>query len=385
MKKSNIIILLLLISAGQAFPQGKNNWITAYYGLWSVPRMYPEKVDFSKVTHVVHFNANPVKIDPYLDVLVSKQDSFNIQYGGVYNGNDINKPWYTKDIQKNLIEMAHKGGAKVLLSVGGIYGKGAENMAWIASDINRLNIFVENSCAYAARKGYDGIELDWEFPTKDQRNDFSRMIMAFRRKLDKWKPRGEFIIAVLEYPGERYNKDSLVLACDQINLMTYGMYVGNYRDKRTGYNSPLEASNQFGNYYGNAINQPGHGPKQWIKEGYPAKKIGLGVSILGTIFYKVDPPVQPGQQYGWTNWFYIKDLPNDGRHWDASASVPWQASGTDFITYEDTASIRIKVEYAKSLGLGGVMVYDLLGGYDSNAPEGKKDLLLQTIERFWNR
>ncbi len=256
-------------------------------------------------------------------------------------------------------------------------------MAFIASDNDRMEMFVLSACAYAKKKKYDGIELDWEFPTANQRDDFSRIIMRFRRELDKWNPKGEFIIATMEYPGKRYDKDSLIVACDQINLMTYGMYVGNYSDKRTGYNTPLESSTEFRSYNGNALNQAGHGPKEWIKAGYPAGKIGLGISFLATIFHKVDPPVQPGQHYGWTNWYYIKDLPKEGRHWDATSLVPWQASETDMVTYEDTISTRIKVEYANALGIGGIMIYDLLGGYDSNAAEGKKDLLLQTVKSYF--
>jgi chitinase len=383
-KHSFFMLFLFTTFVNISLSQAQGTWISAYYGLWSVPRMYPDKIDYSKVTHIIHFSANPDKVFPYLDVLVSKQDSFNIQYGGTYNGNDMNNPWYTSDIQKDLISRAHRAGVKVVLSVGGIYGKGAENMGWIASDEERMKTFVSFSCAYAKRRGYDGIELDWEFPTKKQRNDFSHLIMTFRQELNTWKPKGEFIVAVLEYPGERYDKDSLIAACDQINPMTYGMYGGNSQNPRTGYNSPLENPTEFSGYNGYAINQPGHGPKQWIKEGYPPKKIGLSISFLGAIFHKVDPPVQPAQKYRWTNYFYYQDLPKDGRHWDAVSSVPWQASGTDFITYEDTVSVRIKIEYAKSLGLGGIMIYDLLGGYVGNAPDGQKDLLLQTAKKYFH-
>jgi chitinase len=386
MKKRSCVLNLLLsiLLVGISLSQPQTKWISAYYGLWSVPKMYPDRVDFRAVTHIIHFSANPVKVAPYLDVLVSKQDSFNIQYGGTYNGNDMNKPWYTSDIQKDLITRAHQAKAKVVLSVGGIYGTGAENMGWIASDEKRTKIFVVFACAYAKRKGYDGIELDWEFPPVSQRNDFSRLIMTFRRELDKWKPRGEFINATLEYPDNRYDRDSMLAACDQINPMAYGMYAGNYRDLKTGYNSPLEVSTEYRGYNGYAVNQPGHGPKQWIKVGYPSNKIGLSISFLATIFHNVDQPARPGQKYRWTNWFYIQDIPQAGRHWDASSSVPWQASGTDFITYEDTMSVRLKIEYAKSLNLGGVMIYDLLGGYDANAQKGKKDLLLQLTKKLFH-
>jgi|WetSurMetagenome_2_1015567.scaffolds.fasta_scaffold138839_1 chitinase len=380
-----LVFISWLLTVNSVWPQLQKKWITAYYGLWSVPKMYPEKIDFTKVTHIIHFSANPVKSSPYLDVLVSKQDSFNIQYGGVYNGNDMKNPWYTSDIQKDLITRAHKADVKILLSVGGIYGQGAENMGWIAEDQERMDTFVHAASSYAQKRGYDGIELDWEFPTQKQRDDFSRLVMRFRRELDQWRPRGEFIAATLEYPGERYNKDSLIIACDQINPMTYGMYGGDFQDPRTGYNSPIEVSTIMKGYNGYAIDQPGHGPKQWIKEGYPPYKIGLSISFLGAIFHNVESPVQPGQRYKGWDFFYIQDIPQEGRHWDASSMVPWQASSSDLITYEDTISVRLKIEYAQSLLLGGIMIYDLLGGYDAKAPEGKKDFLLQTVKKIFLR
>jgi GH18 family chitinase len=154
-----LIVVSWLFTLSLVQPQTQKKWISAYYGLWSVPRMYLEKVDFSKVTHIIHFSANPVKISPYLDVLVSKQDSFNIQYEGTYNGNDMKNPWYSSDIQKDIITRAHKAKAKVVLSDGGIYGGERKNMGWIAGDQERMETFVLAACAYAKRRGYDGIEL----------------------------------------------------------------------------------------------------------------------------------------------------------------------------------------------------------------------------------
>jgi len=368
--------------------QDSAKWITAYYPLWAAPSMYPESVDFSLVTHVVHFSANPVKKFPYLDVLVPvtpgkyNQDSVNIQWGGQYNGN--NPPlWRKIDIQKTLITRAHERGVKVLLSVGGIYGVGRENMAWICRDDGRINTFISHACGYAKRKGYDGIELDWEHPYAEDRRGYCRLIMRFREELNQWSPKGVFVTAVnhTPWPNLGYDRDTMIAAFDQINAMTYEMYNGNYENIRTGYNTPIENSTEFPGSKGYALNQPGKGIKAWITYGIPASKLGLSISFLTTVFYKVSPPVQPGKEFRWHNWEYVKDIPKEGRHWDASSSVPWQASESTFITYEDTQSVRLKVEYAKGLGLAGIMIYDLLGGYVPGEQEQKKDVLLQEVRK----
>ncbi|MDP1678190.1 MAG: glycoside hydrolase family 18 protein [Bacteroidota bacterium] len=371
-----------------ALSQAQKKWITAYYPLWAVPTLYPESVDYASVTHIVHFCANPVMTSPYLDVLIQpvrggyNQDSVNIQWGGVYNGN--NPPlWRTVDIQQTLISKAHDNKVKVLLSVGGIFGDGAKAMSYIAEDVDRINTFVVASCAYAKRKGYDGIELDWEFPRDHERNGYKEMIKRFRKELDAWPGKGLFVTAVNHTPWSNlgYEKEAMISNFDQINVMTYEMYGGNYQNVKTGYSSPLELSVQYSGYNGYAINQQGRGLKAWIEYGIPASKLGLSISFLTTEFYNVKPPVQPAQSFGWHNWGYVKNIPTEGRHWDPVSLVPWQASGSTFITFEDTVSVRLKVEYAKQLDLGGVMIYDLLGGYIPDAPGKERHQLLKSVTR----
>ena len=378
--------LFVFLWHDSAVSQNKSLWVTAYYPLWSAPTMYPEAVDFSNVTHIVHFCANPVQDYPYLDVLVPappgkyNQDSVNIQWGGNYNGN--NPPlWRKIDIQQTLLTRAHAKGVRVVLSVGGIYGAGAQSLSFITADPVRLDIFVRNACAYAKRKGYDGIELDWEFPKASEKQNFSSLIMRFRKELDTWKPRGLFFAAVnhTPWPSVGYDRDSLVAAFDQINVMTYEMYNGSYSNIKTGYNTPIQLPVDYPGYSGYALEQPGRAMRAWIQFGVPASKLGLGISFLTAEFFNVQPPVEPARPFGWHNWGYVKDIPADGRHWDNTSLVPWQASGTKFITYEDTASVRRKVEYARKLQLGGLMLYDLLGGYVPQNPEGKREELLRAV------
>ena len=54
------------------------------------------------------------------------------------------------------------------------------------------------------------------------------------------------------------------------------------------------------------------------------------------------------------------------------------AQGDVFVTYEDEISVSEKVRYAKTRGLGGVMIYELSGDY---FPDGRvKHPLLQSVK-----
>ena len=49
------------------------------------------------------------------------------------------------------------------------------------------------------------------------------------------------------------------------------------------------------------------------------------------------------------------------RYWDPLAQTAWYYDGTTFWSYDDPASIRLKMEYIKLLGLGGAMAWSLDG------------------------
>jgi chitinase len=63
-------------------------------------------------------------------------------------------------------------------------------------------------------------------------------------------------------------------------------------------------------------------------------------------------PISPAS--GWT------------RHWDNQTQTPWlfQPSTKTYISYDDVQSLTVKVNYVKSLGLKGVMLWD--ASYDYN-------------------
>jgi hypothetical protein len=282
--------LLLLLTFPLLFCRGgvqdRALWITAYYPWWTYYTMNPSELDYSAMTHLVIFSANPVKEPPYLDVLTNPHDSAN-----VVNGLDCGIP---SNYLAQTIAKAHAKRVKVLLSVGGIYGPGAKNMSFIASDNARIATFVTGACAFARRQGFDGIELDWEHPYASDREGYVALILRFRRELDQWSPHGLFITAVNHTPWKNlgYDKDAMIAAFDQINPMTYEMHFGDYQHPRTGYNSPIERSTQFSDYGGYALNQPGIGPKAWEAFGIPASKLGLSISFTTTVFSDVVPPVR---------------------------------------------------------------------------------------------
>jgi GH18 family chitinase len=64
---------------------------------------------------------------------------------------------------------------------------------------------------------------------------------------------------------------------------------------------------------------------------------------------------------------------------------PFPAAGERFyVTYDDSASIAEKIAWTKSLGLGGVMVFDLWRGWDAKAQPSRREPLLRSAVRALN-
>jgi chitinase len=55
------------------------------------------------------------------------------------------------------------------------------------------------------------------------------------------------------------------------------------------------------------------------------------------------------------------------RYWDESAKAPylWNEQEGVFISYEDTISIPLKIEWLKTKGMGGVMFWEYTDDYQS--------------------
>ena len=67
--------------------------------------------------------------------------------------------------QAALLSSAHARGKAVIVSIGGAYPPNlADQFATIAADPALRSTFSQNIVNYLQTKGYDGVDIDWEFP-----------------------------------------------------------------------------------------------------------------------------------------------------------------------------------------------------------------------------
>jgi chitinase len=255
---------------------------------------------------------------------------------------------------------------KVLISVG---GWAAEGFSDAALDAGSRRAFAESALGFVEQHGFDGVDLDWEYPSSDMagirarpedKRNFTLLLEATRRALDARYP---LTIAAGAQPSYLDGIEPAAVGelCDLVNLMTYDLYNG--WAKVSGHHANLFTSraDPSGDSGDRAV-------QLFTSQGVPAHKLVLGAAFYGRGLRGVTGsadglmrPATPGSNftvpYGEIERDYLAN-PRFERHWDDDAQAPWLYDGDAFVSYEDAESLRAKARYVHERGLAGMMFWE---------------------------
>lgn len=354
-----------------------NIWATAYYAGWKQGwvnngHLPAEEIDYSAVTHISHFSLVP-KADGTLDAEVNSIRELN---------------------SSEVLTRAHAAGKKVMISVGG-WGSDAGFRG--ATGTSHLSLFVMNLVTFMKTRGYDGIDVDWEVLESSDADQFIRFITTLRNALDRQNPRPLLTAAAGSQP-EIFAR--IHQHFDQINIMTYDMS-GAWPGWMTWHNAPIyDGGYRFKNA-GRRVPSADAMVDMFVAAGVPTKKLGIGVDFYGYVWRggtgtSTEGATKPGQNWELppavqANVPYHEimeqfDRP-ELRRWDTTAqaaylSIDKSGSADDmFVSFDDETTVRKKFEYVRWKGLGGLIIWELGGGYRPELPKGKRDLLLQAVKQ----
>ena len=280
-------------------------------------------------------------------------------------------------------------GLRLILSIGG--WDAAPQYSDIALTARSRSRFA-GSCirTFVVQQGFDGIDIDWEFPVHggmnksrpEDRGDATALVREFRRQLDVLgrKDGRHYLLTVATPAGtwqqggaysvsDSYDLAALAPAVDWLNVMTYDM--NNVFSPATGFNAPLAAD----------AHDPAPAPQRaadnltsavryYESHGVPAAKIMLGVAFYGRGFTGVSPQDDGLYSkykggYPETPWKTVASQfltsPDWVRHWSATAQAPWlyNASQHVFFTYDDPRSLALKADFMRREHLRGAMIWVL--------------------------
>lgn len=351
------VMLLALVSCGHA-PSYKDKMVVAYVAGF---RDFDFSViDAAKLTHINYAFANIINGE----VMFGSGGIDNTEM----NEEDILALTALKKINPDL---------KVLVSVGGWGWSG--NFSDAALTDSSRNRFGASAARFVRDYGLDGIDLDWEYPNhpgagntyrQEDVHNFTLMLESVRRHIDSLaseQGRSEkYLLTIATGASELYAANTelgeLQQYLDFINIMTYDFHHG--ASYQTGHHANLYLSSSDapdGDATDRAVDIH-------VREGVPVSKLNIGIPFYGRVWKGVEPVNNglyreartTGAGISWSDVLKALADPAFIRYYDSSAASPflWNARDSIFISYEDEASIALRMKYLKEKGLGGVMFWE---------------------------
>lgn len=349
----------------------------------------PQSIPASKITRVYYAFASfgsdgrVTSSDPYADLQKhyttdSWNDAGNNAYGCV-------KQLYLLKKQNRQL--------KVILSIGG--WNDSPKFPAVAASATARETFAQTAVKLVTDWGFDGIDLDWEYPEDAaQAADFVKLLAELRRQLSAWtaaNARGyRLLLTVASSAGpDHYNVVDLREAdryLDSWNLMAYD-YAGSW-DTTAGHQANLYANAAVP---GAAKFSTDRAVSDYVAKGVPASKILLGVPTYGRAFDATDGLGKPFHGVGPGSaalqtpglWLY-KDLPRPGAGelYDEVAGASWSydPAARELISYDNVRSARVKASYLKGKGLAGSFFWEASG--DKQGPESLVGTLAEELGRL---
>lgn len=275
-------------------------------------------------------------------------------------------------LEPELIEKAHAAGDKVLLLLGGDFPALETSPVVLQTLVTNLEIFIN-------RYGYDGVDIDWEYPSSQaDRQAFFQLITALRAAF----PSPDLISAYVPPWGSGgYDYAGVEPLLDYFNILMYDC-AGPWTDDAQ-LNSPIFPDGHDPEPYecqpGGSVQQAADIFLNGLK--LPASKINMGTPFYGYFYENVNrlwgkcmgcAKTVFSENYG----TFIKQRINHlgwQTFYDPVSLVPYmlRADGQPgFITYDDAFSTFYRVWYSDwQRGLGGSFIWALDEDYDGTSQD----------------
>jgi chitinase len=272
---------------------------------------------------------------------------------------------FLSNVSAYIMPKAKEHGNWVILSI-------APESAWsvIAASPQLVNQFAINIVNIINTYGFDGVDIDWETPTSQEKERYTELMRVVYQTVKANNPHHLVTTAITGgmWQPPRYDLNNSLKYIDYINMMTYGMV-----SNQGYYQNALHPSSNFhdpANLAGRTLTTCSISESIQIFHGQyqvPLSKIIVGVAFYGIrqqrTFNTSTNTFSSWSNLGSIHYTSINQLLSNSLYterFDENAGVPYliKNDGTEFISYDNPRSIRLKSQYVLTHGLGGMMFWE---------------------------
>ena len=335
-----------------------------------------------KLLSVIFRGRIPTELGPHRTMTDGWADT-DIHWEGD-SWNDTGTNLYGCMKQLNLLKKRNRN-LKVLLSIGGwTY---SSNFKSPASTPQGRETFAKTSVALLKNLGFDGLDIDWEYPQNaDEAKNWVELLAAVRAEMNAYSKTLQhpyhFLLTVA-CPAGAQNFEKLDIRgmdkyLDFWNLMAYD-YAGSW-DSTSGHQANLyPSSDNNSSTPFSTVSAVDH----YLQNGVHSNKLVLGMPLYGRAFENTGGPGQPYSGIGEGNWergiYDYKKLPLEGskEQMDArlGASYSYSSEKKTLVSYDTPEMARMKADFIVNRRLGGAMWWE-----SSGDAEGTRSLVSTVVE-----
>eukprot|EP00475_Leptophrys_vorax_P010120 TRINITY_DN1679_c0_g1_i1.p1 TRINITY_DN1679_c0_g1~~TRINITY_DN1679_c0_g1_i1.p1 ORF type:complete len:488 (-),score=149.58 TRINITY_DN1679_c0_g1_i1:357-1820(-) len=252
----------------------------------------------------------------------------------------------------------------------------------VTLDATKRATFIASAVQFCEKWGFDGIDIDWEWPSNEQeRTGFTTLLMDLRAATSA---KGLLLTTALRGSPtagfDNYELTKIHPYVDFINLMTYDYHGGAWET-----NVPVQVHTPILDCKNNTNFDITGAVNHYLSQGVPASKINMGLATYGRTFKVGSATDSLGAdslgagvigactlEVGLLAYFEIERALNNVFHEEdkqlmaAYGTFKSTSTGPQYnvVTFDTANTHRLKMCWLRARGLGGVMIWD--GESDDN-------------------
>ncbi|XGW08162.1 hypothetical protein V3C99_010904 [Haemonchus contortus] len=283
----------------------------------------------------------------------------------------------------------HHPHLKVLFAIGG--WENSQYFSLLTADHPRRTILINNIVDVVLKYGFDGVDLDWEYPvtggsvegTPADRRNYVHLMRELRNRFreleEQNNKRTEYLISFAGAAGHwvlkpGYDLVQLVKYADFVNVMSYD-YFGAWQSKWGAFTGP-PAPLLFATPPKFSGRMNVHATMKYYSCQIKAtNKLNMGVPFYGRYWHNVGDAVDPnddmwrtatasdgqtkfeGGDVQWRDLHHRYNISMARFHQGAKSPYIWIPEKKTFVGFENPESLMHKIDYITEHDLGGVMIW----------------------------